>query len=94
MAHKPTIKTREPPEVHYIYGKPGCGKTKKAIELTQENNYYSLADTEKSWFCGYNYEKIVIIDDFTGKLPRNTLLKLLGCHKPTNAFSGFTLSAQ
>jgi len=77
VANEPTEKTREAPEVIYIHGKPGVGKTKKAVEMTEDKNYYELVDDEKAWFCGYKYEKVVLIDDFTGKLPRNKILKLL-----------------
>lgn len=86
VANEPAEKTREPPNVIYIHGKPGVGKTRKAIEMTGDDDYYELTDSEKAWFCGYNYEKIVIIDDFTGKLPRNTLLKLLDRYPKAKRF--------
>lgn len=62
-----------PTEVIWLWGKPGTGKTRQAIEAGAVSVTYS-----NSFFCGYNGEDIVLIDDYTkGAIPRDTLLQLL-----------------
>ena len=50
-------------EVIVLYGQPGIGKTRRAIEES-DGEYFILDQGERVWFDGYNYEKTLIIDDF------------------------------
>jgi len=51
------------PEVHWIYGPTGTGKTKLAMELTNPDDRYEKKNGSK-WWNGYDNHEDVIIDDF------------------------------
>lgn len=66
----------EKPEVIWIHGKTGTGKSKMAHEIT-ENPWVSNIDGLQ-WFNGYQHHKDVIIDDFRGAdAPFAKMLRLL-----------------
>ncbi|AXH77067.1 MAG: putative viral replication protein [Cressdnaviricota sp.] len=60
------------PEVTVLIGKPGVGKSKYCME--QAPNAYWKENNK--WWDGYCKHEDVIIDDFYGWLPWNTLLRL------------------
>ena len=68
-------------EVIALIGKPGTGKTRRAAE---EGAYIWSAD-DKEWWCGYEGEKVICIDEFNGQLPitrMNQLLEGYQCRLP------------
>lgn len=71
-----SIKTKqtkfEKKDVHIYWGKTGSGKTRKAFE---ENKSIYIKD-ESQWWDGYDGEECVLIDDFNGGIPIQTLLKI------------------
>lgn len=64
------------PEVYWLYGATGCGKSRKALELCIDEPYYAL-DTIQ-WWEGYDAHQEVIIDDMRRDFCKfHQLLKLL-----------------
>lgn len=57
------IKRDYKPKILWFYGKTGCGKSKKAHEIFENEDYYRKADGSK-WWPGYDNQENIIIDDF------------------------------
>jgi len=76
----PTIR---PIKVHYIHGKPGCGKSRAIATHLMEADYYTpLIQNNQIWFDGYSGEKIIWLDDVDLlKYDREFVLKLLDRYK-------------
>lgn len=51
------------PEVTWIWGSTGSGKSRRARELTAGEDVYQKADNNK-WWDGYDRHETVILDDF------------------------------
>lgn len=66
---------RDQPTVIYLYGKPGCGKSRLAHTLYP--NAYSATDKKEGWFDGYQGQEEVIFDDFEGNYPLREMLKII-----------------
>jgi len=63
------------PEVYYIYGKPGTGKTRFVRD--KEPDVYDVPDGYQ-WFNGYSGEEAVLFDNFEGPAKnRSFFLKLI-----------------
>lgn len=61
-------------KVHILWGKTGCGKTRKVMEM---DSVYKI-DPPYSWWDGYEGEEILLIDDYKiGHIQRGMLLNLL-----------------
>lgn len=76
----------EKPEVHWYYGKGGCGKTRQAID--QHPDYYQK-ESRNIWWDGYKQQHTIIIDDFRkDDMPFNTLLKILDRYKYQGEIKG------
>ncbi len=69
----------------WIWGKTGLGKTRKARALAGDDYYIKNAN---KWFCGYQGEHTVIIDDFDIK--HNCLAYYLKNWADHNAFQAET----
>lgn len=64
--------------VVYLWGEPGSGKTRRAIQLGVETGGYYIADLAPAWFDGYDGESTIILDDFCfSDWKRTTLLRFL-----------------
>jgi len=53
------------PEVIFIYGKSGCGKSRKAEEIAGKSPIAHWQDNGK-WWDGYQDQEWVVLDDFAG----------------------------
>lgn len=51
------------PEVTWIYGKTGTGKTRTAVEMCGDNEYW-MSGKDLKWWDGYDRHEYVIIDDY------------------------------
>lgn len=72
-------KDRRKPKVYFLWGAPGCGKSRLAHHL--HPNAYSAVDMKENWFDGYDQEEDVIFDDFEGNIPLRNMLKLLDYYR-------------
>lgn len=50
-------------EVFWFWGPTGTGKSKKAFEMASESSFY-VKDPTNKWWCGYEQQDVVIIDDY------------------------------
>lgn len=69
------------PTVIWYYGKPGTGKTHKAMDIchqhTDEDNIYEQLNTGQ-WWEGYDGQEYVVIDDMRGDFMKfNEFIKLI-----------------
>ena len=72
-----TIKWRDV-EVRILWGEPGCGKTRRVMEM---DDVYKL-DHPYKWWDGYFGESILLLDDYKrGAIERGLLLNLLDGYK-------------
>ncbi len=53
----------EKPMVYWIYGATGVGKTRRAYEMTKDDDCYVKTSADK-WWDGYDAHEAIIIDDF------------------------------
>lgn len=86
------IKTRNIPEVIYIHGKSGTGKTEYAHKICDEKSTYCIND-KMDWFDGYDMDNDVIINDFrSSKCEYSKLLNLMdGYQMRVPIKGGFTI---
>lgn len=63
--------------LYYIWGEPNCGKTETAIAMAEGQPYYRMRDHNPLWLSKYRGQKVVIIDEFTGKIPISDMLQML-----------------
>ncbi len=64
--------------VFLLYGKTRVGKSRWVNDLYDADDLYISPYMEKkSWFDGYDGEPNVLLDDFSGGMPRTQLLRLL-----------------
>lgn len=68
-------------EVHIYWGRTATGKTTRVYE--QHPDCYSVDNYP--WYCGYNGQDVLLLDDFYGNIPISVMLKMLG---------GFTFRVQ
>lgn len=65
-------------EVHILWGKPGVGKTSSVLNSHDKHDVYKLMYEEGGiWWDGYYFQKILLLDDFTGWIPYEQMLSLL-----------------
>lgn len=68
-------------EVHILWGPGGVGKSayaNKWAELNTNDDYYRLRVNEdkKLWWCGYDQQKVIVIDEFEAQIPWREMLQL------------------
>lgn len=57
-------KSLDKPNVDWIYGKTGCGKSYTARKECEDANLdYYVKSANTKWWCGYKNEPVIIIDD-------------------------------
>jgi len=64
-----------PPQVFWLYGLAGTGKTRSVVDKFSAENVYIKDNT--SWWDGYNQQEVILIDDFDNNIPYRTLLRIL-----------------
>jgi len=69
------LPSRGAPRVVYLYGSPGCGKSRLAHLLWPDA--YKATDQKEGWFDRYNGQAEVIFDDFEGQFPLQLMKQLI-----------------
>jgi hypothetical protein len=66
---------------YWVFGETGSGKSRWAHNLTPQSTY--VKDPTSKWFCGYESEDTVIIDDYrpSSELPFSFLLRIADRYK-------------
>ncbi len=65
----------DPLEVIVCYGNTGCGKTWSA--MADHPGIFKLSISMGEWFCGYNGQLVVLIDEYRAQFKFGMLLQLL-----------------
>lgn len=83
----------KPVRVTVLWGDTGAGKTRRAFEIDPDlYTAYDLKDLK--WWCGYNGEKTILIDEFRGHPDLAWFLRLLdGYGMPLQVKGGSTFKA-
>lgn len=63
-------------KVHYLWGKPGIGKTRKVMSEHDRAEVYRVTNYEHPW-DEYEGEPILVLDEFASQLPFQLLLNVL-----------------
>lgn len=66
---------RDMPEVKWIYGPTGSGKSHQAFDGFHPDTHFVWTN-DNGWWDGYHQQPVVIMNDFRGEIPYNNLLKL------------------
>lgn len=69
------IYDRNMPEVTWIYGETGTGKSHIAFQNFDPTTHFVWTN-DNGWWDGYKQQEVVILNDFRGEIPYNNLLKL------------------
>lgn len=72
---KKLTKPRRQVEVEIITGPPRIGKTEKA--MTENPDAFKIVGRGLDWFCGYEQEKTLVIDEYNNDAPITYMLNLL-----------------
>lgn len=74
-------KMRPKPVVYFLWGDPGCGKSRVAFHLAQQlgegKDPYMAGDHPNCWMDNYQNEPVIIFDDFSGKFDQQKMFNLL-----------------
>lgn len=80
---------REAPDVVWIYGESGTGKTRYVHDRTAEPDLWISSGGDLKWFDGYEGQDVVLLDDFRHEHCKFTfLLRLLDRYKLRVAVKG------
>lgn len=63
--------------VTYIYGPPGCGKTRYIVNKYGYGTFYRMTNYRKNCFDYYDNEKVIVFDEFDSSLPITEMLNYL-----------------
>jgi len=75
----------EAPQVHWLWGSTGTGKTRYCVEKHPGNFYIK---PEGKWWDGYVQQQAIILDDWYHSTPFRELLTLLDRYKCTREVKG------
>lgn len=79
LTNRPRMRNK--PSVFYLWGPPGCGKSRLAHHLAEQLGGgqvpHVAADQKECWFDGYSGQKVVIFDDFAGNFNARNMYQLL-----------------
>lgn len=64
-------------EVIVLVGTAGCGKSYYGEHFAARDEIYQCGDTDPLWLNGYTNQKVLVIEDMSGKIPFRELLRLL-----------------
>lgn len=66
-------------QVSVFWGAPGTGKTRRAVDESNDEGYFILGkgSGDRVWWDGYQGEKNLIIDDFYGWIKYSDMLNVL-----------------
>lgn len=78
---KKSIPMIRPLHVTWIYGPAGFGKTWRAINEAPTEPFILSKGNTGVWFDGYDGEKTLIIDEMSGWIPYELLLRMLDKYK-------------
>ncbi len=67
-------------EVILHYGLPGSGKTRAVYDDNEQVYAQPISQQGSFWFDGYEGDKLVLFDDFSGQMPLVNLLRVLDCY--------------
>jgi len=71
-----------PVRVIVYWGHSRTGKTRLAIKNSKRSGgYFKVSLQSPTWFCGYQGEPNLIIDEFSGEIPLSQLLMFLDSYK-------------
>lgn len=75
-------------QVEVLWGDAGSGKTRRAVESSDD--YYILGDDGDGsvWFDGYDGEKTLILDDFYGWIKYPVILRMLDGYQNRQKIKG------
>lgn len=75
--HRP--RPRATPEVYYITGASGIGKTYTMFKIIEHEgwDYHTVTETATGWMDGYEDQDTIYFEDFIGTFPRTLLLRLV-----------------
>lgn len=76
----------DPPQVYWIWGETGVGKTRFAFDQLPEEQIYIKDSTQ--WWDGYSQQECILIDDFDGKWEFRDFLRLLDRYKYRGQIKG------
>lgn len=77
----------EMPIVEWIYGSPGVGKTRYALQRCK--TFYIKDETK--WWDGYEQQEAIILDDYDGQWPFRSFLRLLDRYPYRGEIKGGTV---
>lgn len=75
-----------------LYGSARSGKTSHVV--SQAKDLYIIPDEDCKWFDGYRGQKQMLLDDYSGRTPLHTLLKLMDRYPLQLPIKGGFVSSQ
>lgn len=78
----------------YLWGPTGTGKTSLIYDIFGIECVYALASQAPLWFCGYGGQRVLLIDEYSHAIARETLLRVLDGHPYQAPFKGGHRAAQ
>lgn len=65
------------PSLHIFWGPSGTGKSRRAFDIGGDSSYWMSRPNNSAYYCdGYDGQRVFVIDEFYGWLPRDFLQRL------------------